>query len=63
MRICVTGGTGFLGRDVVERLKRNHELIVLARRPQPIEAFRDYSAGERRFGKTSAQVQRGDGDA
>ena len=37
MRICVTGGTGFLGRHVVERLKRNHELVVLARRPQPIE--------------------------
>ena len=33
------------------------------RRPQLIEAFRDYSARERRFGKTAAQVQRGDGDA
>jgi undecaprenyl diphosphate synthase len=33
------------------------------RRPQLIEAFRDYGARERRFGKTSAQVQRGDGDA
>ena len=32
MRIVVTGGTGFLGRSLVERLRTEHEPIVLTRR-------------------------------
>jgi len=34
MRIVVTGGTGFLGRSLVERLQAEHEVIVLTRRPR-----------------------------
>lgn len=35
MRILVTGGTGTLGRALVPRLARSHEVHVLARRPSP----------------------------
>ena len=34
MRIVVSGGTGFLGRRLVERLQAEHEVIVLTRRPR-----------------------------
>jgi uncharacterized protein (TIGR01777 family) len=34
MRIVVTGGTGVLGRALVERLQAEHEVIVLTRRPR-----------------------------
>jgi hypothetical protein len=34
MRIVVTGGTGFLGRSLIERLRGEHEPIVLTRRPR-----------------------------
>ena len=34
MRIVITGGTGFLGRSLIERLQAEHEPIVLTRRPQ-----------------------------
>jgi uncharacterized protein (TIGR01777 family) len=34
MRIVVTGGTGFLGRALVERLQSEHEVIILTRRPR-----------------------------
>ncbi|OFI46050.1 hypothetical protein BG262_06080 [Floricoccus penangensis] len=37
MKIFITGGTGFLGKYVIERLlKDNHELYVLARKPEKI---------------------------
>jgi nucleoside-diphosphate-sugar epimerase len=36
MGILVTGGTGLLGREVVERLKRDgHAVRGMSRRPQP----------------------------
>ena len=34
MRIVVTGGTGFLGRALLERLRAEHAPIVLTRRPR-----------------------------
>jgi uncharacterized protein (TIGR01777 family) len=34
MRIVVTGGTGFLGRSLVERLQAEHEAIVFTRKPR-----------------------------
>jgi uncharacterized protein (TIGR01777 family) len=34
MRIVVAGGTGFLGHALVERLRRDHDVIVLTRRPR-----------------------------
>ena len=34
MRIVITGGTGFLGRSLVERLQAEHEVIVLTRKPR-----------------------------
>ena len=34
MKLFVTGGTGFLGRNVVSRLAaRGHEIVMLSRRP------------------------------
>ena len=36
MRVALTGGTGFVGRHVLDRLlARGHEVQALARRPQP----------------------------
>ena len=34
MRIVVTGGTGFLGRALIQRLQAEHEPIVFTRRPR-----------------------------
>lgn len=36
MRILVTGGTGFLGKPLVQRLVQEHEVKVLCRNPHPI---------------------------
>ena len=33
MRILITGATGFLGRSLLPRLLRGHELVLLSRRP------------------------------
>ena len=33
MRVLVTGGTGFLGRRVAQRLARDHEVVLLVRAP------------------------------
>ncbi|MEW6265045.1 MAG: NAD(P)-dependent oxidoreductase [Thermodesulfobacteriota bacterium] len=36
MRILVTGGTGFIGQRVVEKLTaRNQDIVILSRQPQP----------------------------
>jgi len=35
MRILVTGGTGFVGSRLVDRLANTHEIFVLARKPGP----------------------------
>lgn len=31
MKVAVTGGTGIIGKKLVERLSRNHEIIILSR--------------------------------
>lgn len=34
MKVIVTGGTGFIGRYLVEELKKSHEVITVGRSPQ-----------------------------
>src|SRR6188474_2634639 len=45
MRIVVTGGTGFLGRSLIEHLRAEHEPIVLTRRPRAAPSTRSARSG------------------
>ena len=36
MKIALTGATGFLGRHVVERLSKNHEVRCISRSGRPV---------------------------
>jgi uncharacterized protein len=38
MRIVVAGGTGFLGAALVERLREEHDLVILTRNPAAARA-------------------------
>ena len=46
MRIVVTGGTGFLGRALIERLRAEHEPIVFTRRPRTAGSTRVARSGQ-----------------
>ncbi|CAH0991692.1 Epimerase family protein [Sinobacterium norvegicum] len=37
MRVLLTGGTGLIGRELVGRLKRNHQLVIVSRQPRANE--------------------------
>ena len=46
MRLAVTGGTGFVGRRLIDRaLERGHEIQALTRRPQEARAGIDWIEG------------------
>lgn len=34
MRILITGGSGFIGRKLIENLKSDYEIVILSRQPQ-----------------------------
>jgi len=55
MTVLITGGTGFLGSHLVQRLHRRHHLVCLARDPQSL-ARRDGRPG----GSAGVQVIAGD---
>lgn len=45
MRIVVAGGTGFLGQPLVDRLRRQHDVLVLTRHPRGAGQIAWSSAG------------------
>lgn len=44
MRVFVTGGSGFVGGHIIERLSRDHEVLAMARSPASAAAVTRYGA-------------------
>jgi uncharacterized protein (TIGR01777 family) len=58
MRIVVTGGTGFLGRALIQRLQAEHELVVFTRRrTQSTPVARSGQAAEVQWSPGAAEGQ------
>jgi uncharacterized protein (TIGR01777 family) len=61
MNVLVTGGTGFIGRALVERLvKEDHRVVLLSRRPRPLRtANQEIVQAAQWDGKTIGPLVRG----